>query len=89
MLFFSQAYCNIIAGGAFCIGLRYAGTQNEEANKTLDNTFKLFLNMNGIYVGEYAGKSTVESCLMLILLASSLVCIFIWNTVCLKGDVLT
>lgn len=41
--------------------------------KTLRKTFDLFLNMNGLYVGEYAGKVTVESCLMLILLSMSLV----------------
>lgn len=69
----SQAYCNIIAGGAFCIGLRFAGTANAKAVKTLNKTFTRFLNMNGMYVGEYAGKSTVESCLMLILIAMSLV----------------
>lgn len=36
--------------------------------------------MNGMYVGEYAGKSTVECCLMLILLASSLVTFFLEET---------
>lgn len=71
---FSQAYCNIIAGAAFCVGLRYAGTCDEKASKVLQKCFStLFVNMNGMYIGEYAGKFTVESCLMLILLAQSLV----------------
>lgn len=69
----SQAYCNIIAGGALSIGLRYAGTENEEAFTTLKKTFDLFLNMGGMYVGEYAGKATVESCLIIILISMSLV----------------
>lgn len=69
----SQAYCNITAGAAFCLGLRYAGTQNEEAITILDQIFKLFLNSNTVYLTECAGKPTVESCLILVLLASSLV----------------
>lgn len=69
----SQAYCNIITGGSLCIALRFAGTENKEATATLQKNFNLFLNMSGLYVGEYAGKSTVESCLVLILIALSLV----------------
>lgn len=68
-----QAYCNITAGAAFCLGLRFAGTQNEEATAILDQIFKLFLNSNTVYLTECAGKPTVESCLMLVLLATSLV----------------
>lgn len=75
-IFYSQAYCNIITGGALCIGLRYAGTDNLEAFATLKKTFDLFHNMNGWYVGEYSGKATVESCLILILIAMSLVSSF-------------
>lgn len=70
---YSQAYCNITAGAAFCLGLRFAGTQNEQANTILDQIFKLFLNSNTGYLTECAGKPTVESCLMLTLLATSLV----------------
>lgn len=74
ILYFSQAYCNIMAGAAFCVGLRYAGTSHEKASKVLQKCFStLYTNMNGMYIGEYAGKFTVESCLMLILLAWSLV----------------
>lgn len=36
-------------------------------------TFDLFLNMSGWYVGEYSGKATVESCLIIILISMSLV----------------
>lgn len=69
----TQAYCNIIAGAAFCIGLKYAGTENKEAFKSLKKTIKLFLGFTGKYVGEYAGRATVESSLMLILISISLV----------------
>ncbi|KAL9886530.1 anaphase promoting complex subunit 1 [Glossina fuscipes fuscipes] len=69
----TQAYCNIIAGAAFCIGLKFAGTKNPIAFKTLRRCIKLFLNFPGKYVGEFAGRTTVETSLMVILLAISLV----------------
>lgn len=56
-----------------CIGLRYAGTENWNAYNTLSQVLELFLNMSGQYIGEYAGKATVESCLVLVLLSISLV----------------
>lgn len=71
--FFSQAYCNIIAGAAFCIGLKYAGSENSVAFKTLRRAIKLFLGFTGKYVGEFAGRTTIENSLMVILLAISLV----------------
>ncbi len=69
----SQACCNITAGAAFCIGLRYAGTEDPVAFKTLNKILKLFLGMESQFMGEFAGKATVESCLMLIVLSMSLV----------------
>ncbi|XP_023295773.2 anaphase-promoting complex subunit 1 [Lucilia cuprina] len=69
----TQAYCNIIAGAAFCIGLKYAGTENPVAFKTLRRAIKLFLGFSGKYVGEFAGRTTIENSLMVILLAISLV----------------
>ncbi|XP_055843307.1 anaphase-promoting complex subunit 1 [Episyrphus balteatus] len=69
----TQAYCNIISGAAVCIGLKYAGTENKDAFKALKKTIKLFLGFSGKYVGEYAGRATVESSLMLILISISLV----------------
>lgn len=71
--FFRQAYCNIIAGAAFCIGLKYAGTENSEAFTSLRKAIKLFLGFSGKYVGEFAGKTTVENSLILILISISLV----------------
>lgn len=73
LLSFSQAYCNIITGAAMCLGLRYAGTEDPEAFDNLKHILDLFLNMSGQYIGEYAGKATVESCMVLVLLSLSLV----------------
>lgn len=55
------------------MGLRYAGTDNEEAFTTLRKTLDMFMSMGNWYVGEYSGKATVESCLILVLLSISLV----------------
>lgn len=68
-----QAYCNITAGSALCLGLRYAGTENKVAFDTLKATLDTFLSMNGQYIGEYAGKATVETSTVLTLLSMSLV----------------
>lgn len=68
-----QAYCNIITGAAFCIGLRYAGTENPVAYHTLKKIINLFLNITGHYISEFAGKATVESCVIMVLLSISLV----------------
>ncbi|EDV34305.1 uncharacterized protein Dana_GF21034 [Drosophila ananassae] len=69
----TQAYCNIMAGGAFCIGLKYAGTENMEAFATLRAVIKEFLSFPGSPMGECAGRTTVESCLMVLLISISLV----------------
>lgn len=68
-----QAYCNIVTGAAMVIGLRFAGTENPIAFKTLKKIITFFLSANGQYIGEYAGKATVESCIILVLIALSLV----------------
>lgn len=70
---FSQAYCNIITGASFCIGLRYAGTENPIAFNTLKTVIDLLLASNGKYLGEFAGKCTIESCLVMVLLSISMV----------------
>lgn len=68
-----QAYCNIVTGAAFCIGLRYAGTENEQAYQTLMKLMKMFLNADTQYIGVNAGVATFESCLVSVLLSMSLV----------------
>ncbi|KAJ6638177.1 Anaphase-promoting complex subunit 1 [Pseudolycoriella hygida] len=68
-----QACCNITAGAAFCIGLRYAGTEDPTSFYTLNKILKLFLGMESQFIGEFAGKATVESCLVLVVLSMSLV----------------
>ncbi|XP_017115012.1 anaphase-promoting complex subunit 1 [Drosophila elegans] len=69
----TQAYCNIMAGAAFCIGLKYAGTEDMVAFATLRAVIKEFLGFPGTPMGECAGRTTVESCLMVLLISISLV----------------
>lgn len=69
----SQAYSQLLTGAALVLGLRYAGTENPIAFKTLKKTMAFFLSANGQYIGEYAGKATIESCTILVLIALSLV----------------
>ena len=38
-IYFSQAYCNILAGASMVIGLKFAGTANQSAFETLVSTY--------------------------------------------------
>ncbi|XP_017493946.1 PREDICTED: anaphase-promoting complex subunit 1-like, partial [Rhagoletis zephyria] len=69
----AQAWCNVIAGASFCMGLKYAGSENPEAFKTLHKALKTFIGFQSKHVFEFAGYTTVECCLMVILIAISLV----------------
>lgn len=68
-----QAYCNILAGAAMCIGLKYAGTADRTVFVRLRQMLDVFLLVPGRYIGMWAGKATIESCLVLVLLALSMV----------------
>ncbi|XP_057330298.1 anaphase-promoting complex subunit 1 [Microplitis mediator] len=69
----NQAYCNIIAGACMALGLKYAGTANENAFKTLFNYTQMFTALSHKSIGELAGKSTIETCLNVTLLSAAVV----------------
>ncbi|XP_044756444.1 anaphase-promoting complex subunit 1 isoform X2 [Coccinella septempunctata] len=69
----NQAYCNIIAGACFSMGLRYAGTANEEAFRSLLHFCHMFVSLTGKSISELAGKTTIETCLNVLLLSISMV----------------
>ncbi|XP_029167221.1 anaphase-promoting complex subunit 1 isoform X2 [Nylanderia fulva] len=69
----NQAYCNIIAGACMALGLRYAGTANKNAFKTLYNYAQMFMALSHKTIAELAGKSTVETCLNVVLLSTAVV----------------
>ncbi|XP_069677644.1 anaphase-promoting complex subunit 1 isoform X2 [Periplaneta americana] len=69
----NQAYCNILAGACMALGLRFAGSANNEAFKTLFKYAKTFTSLTGKSIAELAGKSTIETCLSVILLSLAMV----------------
>ncbi|XP_050510831.1 anaphase-promoting complex subunit 1 [Diabrotica virgifera virgifera] len=69
----NQAYCNIVAGACFALGLKFAGTADEEAFETLFYFCHMFTSLTGKSIAELAGKSTIETCLNVLLLSVSMV----------------
>ncbi|XP_012141180.1 anaphase promoting complex subunit 1 isoform X2 [Megachile rotundata] len=69
----NQAYCNIIAGACMALGLKYAGTANKNAFKTLYNYAQMFTALSHKTIAELAGKSTIETCLNVTLLSAAVV----------------
>ena len=73
ILFYSQAYCNILAGACMALGLKFAGSANTKAFETLFKYAKTFTSLTGKSIAELAGKSTIETCLNVILLSLAMV----------------
>ncbi|CAG9815252.1 unnamed protein product, partial [Phaedon cochleariae] len=69
----NQAYCNIVAGACFALGLKFAGTAEEEAYDTLMHFCHMFTSLTAKSIAELAGKSTIETCLNVLLLSVSMV----------------
>lgn len=55
------------------LGLRFAGSANNEAFETLLKYAKTFTFLTGKSIAELAGKSTIETCLNVILLSLAMV----------------
>lgn len=55
------------------LGLKYAGTANRNAFKTLYNYAQMFTALSHKTIAELAGKSTIETCLNVILLSAAAV----------------
>ncbi|KAK7071553.1 Anaphase-promoting complex subunit 1, partial [Halocaridina rubra] len=68
-----QAYYNILAGACMVIGLKFAGSASSEAFQILWKFTRMFTNFTKRSVAELAGKSTIETCLNVILLSLSMV----------------
>ncbi|XP_059480357.1 anaphase-promoting complex subunit 1 isoform X2 [Neocloeon triangulifer] len=69
----NQAYCNILAGSCMAMGLRFAGSANNEAFETLYYYAHHFISLLNKSVAELAGKSTVESCINVVVLSLAMV----------------
>ncbi|XP_003746380.1 anaphase-promoting complex subunit 1 [Galendromus occidentalis] len=69
----TQAYCNTLAGACFVLGLKYAGSSDQAAFRTLLHYVMMFYDIQKQPAAEQAGKNTIETSLLVCLLASSLV----------------
>ncbi|XP_066251923.1 anaphase-promoting complex subunit 1 [Euwallacea similis] len=69
----NQAYCNIVAGACFALGLRYAGSADQDAFETLLYFCHMFTSLTGKSIAELAGKATIETCLNVLLISASMV----------------
>ncbi|XP_074033388.1 anaphase promoting complex subunit 1 isoform X2 [Leptinotarsa decemlineata] len=69
----NQAYCNIVAGACFALGLKFAGTADEDAFETLLHFCHMFTSLTSKSIAELAGKSTIETCLTIVLLSTAMV----------------
>ncbi|CAG9772745.1 unnamed protein product [Ceutorhynchus assimilis] len=69
----NQAYCNIITGACFALGLKFAGSADPEAFETLLIFCNMFTSLTGKSIAELAGKATIETCLNVLLISASMV----------------
>ena len=70
----SQAYCNIVAGACMAMGLRFAGTADKQAFKVILGYTNMFLSLpNRQQAADQAGRSTIESCLNVLVISLSLI----------------
>ncbi|XP_061376792.1 anaphase-promoting complex subunit 1 isoform X2 [Danaus plexippus] len=75
----NQAYCNIIAGACFALGLRFAGTGDEEARDVTLCFADRLLRLGGKPLADLVGPSTLEACTCVCLLAAGMI-------MCGRGD---
>ena len=59
------------------MGLRFAGSGDEDARDTALHYARLFIAVGGKSVAELAGRSTLEACLCVCLLAAGMVNYFV------------
>ena len=69
----NQAYCNIVAGAALAMGLRFAGSNNSKAFDVLHQITLRLLAITKRSVAELAGKATIEQTICVLVLSMSIV----------------
>lgn len=70
----SQAYCNIVAGACFALALKFAGSANQNAFKTTMSYTQKFISLTTKpNLAEQAGRSTIESCLNVLVVSLSII----------------
>jgi len=69
----NQAYCNIISGAAFVLGLRFAGSWNPAAFNTLEHLLKKLIAVSKRSIAELTGTAVIEQTICLLVLSQALV----------------
>lgn len=70
----SQSYCCIVAGCCMAIALRFAGTADQRAYKTIYRHLKFLMQLNSKpSMIEQAGRACIESCLNVLITALAVV----------------
>ena len=69
----NQAYCNIVAGAALSMGLRFAGSNNAQAFEVLHRITLRLLAISKRSVAELAGKATIEQTICVLVLSLAIV----------------
>ena len=69
----NQAYCNIISGAAFVLALKFAGTWNLSAFKTLEHYIKKFIAISKRSISELTGKAMIEQTTCTLVLSQAIV----------------
>eukprot|EP00094_Tigriopus_californicus_P004479 TCALIF_04317-PA protein Name:"Similar to Anapc1 Anaphase-promoting complex subunit 1 (Mus musculus)" AED:0.04 eAED:0.05 QI:0/0.77/0.5/0.9/0.66/0.7/10/0/1830 len=69
----NQAYCNIITGAALIMGIRFAGTCNQQAFEVLFDQTRRLVAISKRTIAELAGRATIEQCICVHVLALAIV----------------
>ncbi|CAG5043393.1 unnamed protein product [Parnassius apollo] len=69
----NQAYCNIVAGACFALGLRFAGSGDVDARDAVLHSCARLLGARGRRLADLAGAATLETCLCVCLLAAGMI----------------
>ena len=69
----NQAYCNILAGASFVVGLRFAGTWNAAALSALTSLTARLVAVSKRSLADLTGRAVVEQALCVLVLAQGLV----------------
>ena len=69
----NQAYCNILAGAALSMALRFAGSCNGQAFDVLYSLTRRLMSISKRSIAELAGKATIEQTICVLTLSLCLV----------------
>jgi len=69
----NQAYCNIVAGAAMALALRFAGTWNNAAFDTTEYLINKFIAVTKRSIADLTGKAVVEQTICILVLSQGMI----------------